>query len=211
MEDVNAVPVTVIRSLLLTGYVASHINCHFTVLSALCSAGLLLWHEALSSLSYGQTAWDLSLFLIPHLGWTFICFLRLRTPSLRHDLWDCWSRRGIYSNLALVGQQRQSVTFEILLTYLYWLYWEVLSFLKFTFVSSVAINAVQHTACRISEYYCSEPWEVMWQKGTYSFLSASQKSGGGGVHGGTVAKVLCYKSEGRWFDPSWRHWNFLLI
>lgn len=76
-------------SLLLTAYVESHINCHFTVLSALCSAGLLLWYEVLSSLSCGQTAWDLSLFLIPHLGWTFICFLWLRTPSLRYDLWDC--------------------------------------------------------------------------------------------------------------------------
>jgi len=23
-----------------------------------------------------------------------------------------------------------------------------------------------------------------------------------------VVKVLCYKSEGRWFDPRWCHWNF---
>ena len=29
-------------------------------------------------------------------------------------------------------------------------------------------------------------------------------------HGGTVVKVLCYKSESRWFDPSWCHWNFSL-
>ena len=28
--------------------------------------------------------------------------------------------------------------------------------------------------------------------------------------GGTVAKVLCYKSEGRWFEFRWCHWNFLL-
>ena len=28
--------------------------------------------------------------------------------------------------------------------------------------------------------------------------------------GSTVAKVLCCKSEGRWFDPSWCHWNFSL-
>jgi len=28
--------------------------------------------------------------------------------------------------------------------------------------------------------------------------------------GGTVVKVLCYKSEGRWFDSSWCHWNFSL-
>ena len=26
----------------------------------------------------------------------------------------------------------------------------------------------------------------------------------------TVIKVLCYKSEGRWFDPSWCHWSFSL-
>ena len=30
------------------------------------------------------------------------------------------------------------------------------------------------------------------------------------ARGSTVVKVLCYKSEGRWFDPSWCHWNFSL-
>ena len=29
-----------------------------------------------------------------------------------------------------------------------------------------------------------------------------------GDRGGTVVKVLCYKSEGRWFDSRWCHWNF---
>ena len=29
-------------------------------------------------------------------------------------------------------------------------------------------------------------------------------------HGGTVVKVLCYKSEGRWFDSRWCQWNFSL-
>ena len=28
--------------------------------------------------------------------------------------------------------------------------------------------------------------------------------------GSTVVKVLCYKSEGHWFDPSWCHCNFSL-
>ena len=32
-----------------------------------------------------------------------------------------------------------------------------------------------------------------------------------GNRGSTVVKVLCYKSEGRWFDPSRCHWNFSLI
>jgi len=29
-----------------------------------------------------------------------------------------------------------------------------------------------------------------------------------GCYGGTVVKVLCYKSESRLFDPSSCHWNF---
>jgi len=28
------------------------------------------------------------------------------------------------------------------------------------------------------------------------------------VRGSTVVKVLCYNSEGRWFDPSWCQWIF---
>jgi len=31
-----------------------------------------------------------------------------------------------------------------------------------------------------------------------------------GDRGSTVVKVLCYKSEGLWFDLSWCHWNFSL-
>ena len=31
-----------------------------------------------------------------------------------------------------------------------------------------------------------------------------------GDHGGTVVKVLRYKSEGRWFNSRWCHWNFSL-
>ena len=29
-----------------------------------------------------------------------------------------------------------------------------------------------------------------------------------GDRGSTVVKMMCYKSEGRWFDPSWCHRNF---
>ena len=31
-----------------------------------------------------------------------------------------------------------------------------------------------------------------------------------GDRGGTVVKVLLYKSDGRCFDPRWCHWNFSL-
>jgi len=30
----------------------------------------------------------------------------------------------------------------------------------------------------------------------------------GGDRGSAVVKVLCYKSKGRWFDPSWCQWIF---
>jgi hypothetical protein len=32
----------------------------------------------------------------------------------------------------------------------------------------------------------------------------------GRLSGGTVVKVLCYKSGGHWFDSRWCHWNFSL-
>jgi len=34
-------------------------------------------------------------------------------------------------------------------------------------------------------------------------LLSSSTLGGWGLRGSTVVKVLCYKSEGRWFDPRW--------
>jgi len=43
------------------------------------------------------------------------------------------------------------------------------------------------------------------------FLVFTHINMGVGDRGSTVVKVLCYKSEGRWFDPSWCHWNFSLI
>ena len=33
-------------------------------------------------------------------------------------------------------------------------------------------------------------------------------SGDRGDRDSTVVKVLCYNSEGRWFDPSWCQWIF---
>jgi hypothetical protein len=32
----------------------------------------------------------------------------------------------------------------------------------------------------------------------------------GTADGGTVVQVLCYKSEGHWFDSRWCNWNFSL-
>jgi hypothetical protein len=31
-----------------------------------------------------------------------------------------------------------------------------------------------------------------------------------GGRGGTLVKVVCYKSEGRWFDSRWCNWKFFI-
>ena len=45
-------------------------------------------------------------------------------------------------------------------------------------------------------------WIIVWEIKYYTELR--------GDRGGTVVTGLCYKSEGRWFDPRWCHWNFSL-
>ena len=40
------------------------------------------------------------------------------------------------------------------------------------------------------------------QQMVYTFKTRPFKFGN---RGGTAVKVLCYKTEGRWFDPSWYH------
>ena len=51
-------------------------------------------------------------------------------------------------------------------------------------------------------------------KETYSFLCSKFNFQlppfSYGDRGSTVVKVLLYKSEGRWFDTRWCHWNFSL-
>ena len=44
----------------------------------------------------------------------------------------------------------------------------------------------------------------------HSSLSNTNTTYTCGDRGGTVVKVLCYKSESRWFDLRWCHWNFSL-
>ena len=53
--------------------------------------------------------------------------------------------------------------------------------------------------CR--QILCFVEWAVSFRNVTYKYLWD---------RGGTVVKVLCYKSEGRLFDPSWYNWNFSL-
>ena len=65
---------------------------------------------------------------------------------------------------------------------------------------------------------CSDKiWRVLWRRTLTIKLSVPKLSlqrpisistNHKGDCGTTVVKVLCYKSEGRWFDPSWCHWMF---
>ena len=57
----------------------------------------------------------------------------------------------------------------------------------------------------------SEKLKIFIECGWYVIVvSYSGFLGSDGDRGGTVVKVLCCKSEGRWFDPSWCRWNFSL-
>ena len=50
----------------------------------------------------------------------------------------------------------------------------------------------------------SEAWVL--KKTEEQGLEAAQMKFGDS--GSTVVKVLCYNSEGRWFDPGWCQWIF---
>jgi hypothetical protein len=54
-------------------------------------------------------------------------------------------------------------------------------------------------SCLVKNAFCS----------TEEFISAGHNDMGT-ADGDTVVKVLRYKSEGRWFDSRWCHWNFSL-
>ena len=60
------------------------------------------------------------------------------------------------------------------------------------------------------EYRTDESLELgfeMWSTTRTNFCIHTLYLPTGDV-GGTVVKVLYYKSEGRWFDPSWSQWIF---
>jgi hypothetical protein len=55
---------------------------------------------------------------------------------------------------------------------------------------------------RVRIYHDARSSECQIQKPTRYLM--------GTADGGTVVKELRYKSEGRWFDSRWCHWNFSL-
>jgi len=62
----------------------------------------------------------------------------------------------------------------------------------------------RHRIKSVSKKYLSEQGDQV------NFKELLPIEGGSGDRGSTVVKVLYYKSEGRWFDSRWCHWNFLL-
>jgi hypothetical protein len=63
-------------------------------------------------------------------------------------------------------------------------------------------DVVSTTGCCGNEPHCAYRGVVNIHYIQYIYMCV-----GGGDRVGTVVMVLCYKSEGRWFDSIWCHWN----
>ena len=80
-------------------------------------------------------------------------------------------------------------------------------FLFFTAQPALPIGTLRQA----EETLCSVCLHVSCKRERYNIsIFIPYIKGVPGDRGGTVVKVLRYKSEGRWFDPSWCHWNFSL-
>jgi hypothetical protein len=90
--------------------------------------------------------------------------------------------------------------------------------------NAIRVLSILHvsTACRIVQHVCWQPFNLLCRDLrehkmhfaitttlNYNTIRAAQSE-----HFYrpvcTVVEVLCYKSEGRWFDSRWCHWNFSL-
>ena len=68
--------------------------------------------------------------------------------------------------------------------------------------STLRLNRIWSTLAKKRE------WQDYTPRTGWTFQQRLPK--GWGDRGSTVINMLRYKSEGRWFDPSWCHWNFSL-
>ena len=107
------------------------------------------------------------------------------TPMRSAFLWDITQR------MVLIRYRRFGTTYKSHFQGSFWIYWS----LKIEKIFSSASNA-NAPQCHLwsAPLYSIFPWYLIKD----------------GDRGSTVVKVLCYKSEGRWFDPSWCLWNFSL-
>jgi hypothetical protein len=69
--------------------------------------------------------------------------------------------------------------------------------------------------CKKADLYCESSFWILHTIVTVGSLSNSSYISEFhevlySLSGGTVVKVLRYKSEGRWFDSRWCYWNFPL-
>ena len=79
----------------------------------------------------------------------------------------------------------------------------VLSYVNFFHTVGIVLN-LQYKSEIIFITYCMKihsMHEILFRKFKLLYFQ-------GGDRGSTVVKVLCYKSEGPWFNPSWCQWIF---
>ena len=69
---------------------------------------------------------------------------------------------------------------------------------------------VQHQTPPVghTQYLCVR--DRLVRRAGLDWCEKSRPLGCEGDRDGTVVNVLFYKSEGRWFDSRWYHWNFSL-
>ena len=77
-----------------------------------------------------------------------------------------------------------------------------LSVESWTDIVSPNVGNYQYTLRNITEERRPHLQHVVYTFNTRPFKFGDRRS--------TRVKVLCYKSEGRWLDPSWCLWNFSL-
>ena len=72
------------------------------------------------------------------------------------------------------------------------------------------IHLAATTSTGFFQKLLSCPYKNRWRRADFSIFCHifSEPTVSLGDRGSTVVKALCYKSEGRWFDPSWCHWIF---
>jgi hypothetical protein len=81
--------------------------------------------------------------------------------------------------------------------------WTLKLLFKFEISKLHKLNRIWSTLAKMGE------WKNYTPRTGWTFQQILPE-GRGGDRGSTVIKLLYYKPGGRWFEPSWCHWNFSL-
>jgi hypothetical protein len=139
-----------------------------------------------------------------------------RSTTLTYEIWTMWETnpRTTPQKTSWLLMGPEQVTRPKTLQSIWW--WLIMMILCHCFLKSdlLEVHLVLSNEALVTELW----WYNPFNSHVFKMLSYCSKTsyhlaikyGGGTADGGTVVKVLCYNSEGRWFDSRWCHWNFSL-